>query len=128
MKKATWERIDDKTKKLAPLLVFLLVLYLYSSFINSVLPKNVEKYIGYILITYFIAELVIKYLAVRDFSKFIKKYWFEIILIIPFFKSLRVIGVVSKSAKLLKYIPYVRKLLKIPKIIKSYFSDEDSKD
>ena len=128
MKKATWERIDDKTKKLAPLLVFLLVLYLYSSFINSLLPKNVEKYIGYILITYFIAELVIKYLAVRDFSKFIKKYWFEIILIIPFFKSLRVIGVVSKSAKLLKYIPYVRKLLKIPKIIKSYFSDEDSKD
>ena len=128
MKKATWERIDDKTKKLAPLLVFLLVLYLYSSFINSVLPKNVEKYIGYILITYFIAELVIKYLAVRDFSKFVKKYWFEIILIIPFFKSLRVIGVVSKSAKLLKYIPYVRKLLKIPKIIKSYFSDEDSKD
>lgn len=128
MKKATWERIDDKTKKLAPLLVFLLVLYLYSSFINSVLPKNVEKYIGYILITYFIAELVIKYLAVRDFSKFVKKYWFEIILIIPFFKSLRVIGIVSKSAKLLKYIPYVRKLLKIPKIIKSYFSDEDSKD
>lgn len=121
MNKDSWKKVDNKTKKLAPILVLLLSLYLYGSFVDPVFSKKVNKYVGLILITYFVVELIIKYLATRDFSKFIKKYWFDIILVVPFFKSLRVIGMVSKSTKLIKYIPYIQKLVKIPKTIKSYF-------
>ena len=129
MKQSTWKKVDDKTKKLAPLLILLLTIYLYSSFVNPILPKTVKKYLGLFLIVYFVVELVIKYLAVRDSRKFMKKYWFDIILLVPFFKSLRILGMAGKSLKMLKYIPYARKAVKVPKILVKYFNmEEDSKD
>lgn len=129
MKQSTWKKIDDKTKKLAPVLILLLILYLYSSFFNPILPKTAKRYLGLFLIGYFVAELIIKYLAVRNFTKFVKKYWFDIILILPFFKSLRILGIIGKSAKFLKYIPYARKAAKVPKILIKYLRmEKNSKD
>lgn len=121
-KDSIWEKIDKKLKYMSPLFIFLLILYLYDSFIGSVVDSQTKSRLMIVILSYFIFELFVKYIISDDFGEFIKKYWFDIVLVIPFFKSLRLVGRLGKLLKILKYIPYAQKLVKVPKMIVNYIS------
>jgi hypothetical protein len=119
-----WENVEERFQDFAPVALILLSVYLYDSFISTVLPKTWKSMLFTVVVGYFVLELVVKYLAVRDPKYFIYNYWLDILLVIPFFKSLKLFGAIGKSLKslksikLLKYLPYTRKAIKLPKLVK----------
>lgn len=113
-----WEQLEEKFQYFAPVFLILLVLYMYNSFVSTVLPKPWKSIVFYTIIGYFVLELIVKYLACRDPKYFLYNYWIDILLVIPIFKSLKIFGMVGKSLKFLKFLPYTRKALKLPKLIK----------
>ncbi|MXR50549.1 hypothetical protein GRX03_02860 [Halovenus sp. WSH3] len=113
-----WVKIDSKLKRLAPVFLLLLVVYLYSSLVSPVLSEQTLRYVEVTIITYYVFELVVKYIITDDYRQFLRDYWLDIVLIVPFFSSLRLLGAVGKalkSVKSLKYIKYIQKAIKIPK-------------
>ena len=115
-----WVKIDSRLKYVAPVFLVLLVVYLYSSLVSPILPKQTLQYVEIAIITYFVSELVIKYIITNNYKQFLRDYWLDIVLLVPFFKSLKLLGAVGKalkSIKGLKYITYVQKTIKVPKII-----------
>lgn len=115
-----WKKVAGWFESLAPIMLLLLTVYLYDSFISTVIPKEWKTAVFYAIFTYFVLELVVKYLAVQDLRYFIYKHWLDILLVIPFFKTVKLFGVIGKSLKSLKYIkylPYVRKVMKMPKMV-----------
>lgn len=113
-----WDNLERRFANLAPIFLLLLVIYLYNSFVSTILPKSWKSPLLYVIIGYFVVELIVKYLACRDPKYFIYNYWIDILLVVPFFKSLKLLGLVGKSLKFLKFLPYTRKLLKVPKLLK----------
>jgi hypothetical protein len=127
--KSVWERLDDKLKYLAPVFLLLLVVYLYSSLVSPLLSKQTLQYVEVALIAYFVFELVVKYIISDNYRQFLHDYWFDIVLLVPFFKSLRLLGAAGKlfkSIKALKSLKYIRKAVKIPKLVKKTLSPERS--
>lgn len=128
-----WLKIDSKLKRIAPVVLLLLVIYLYSSLISPVLSKPALQYVGTAIITYYLFELIVKYIISDNHKQFLRDYWLDIVLIVPFFKSLRLLGAAGKllkSMKALKYIKYVQKTIKIPKTLRKtrFFSDTSKKE
>lgn len=131
------DKTKDKLKTINDLLdyfsiaiILLLIIYLYSALINPIVSKEVQTTLKYILIGYFVFELLIKYLLAKSFKYFITNYWLDILLVIPFFKSLKLFGLLGKGLKsvkilksikiikIIKTIPYTQKAIKIVKKIK----------
>jgi hypothetical protein len=127
-----WVRSDAKLKYLAPVFLVLLVIYLYSSLVSPVLSKRILGYVEIAVITYFVSELVVKYVLSDNYRQFLRDYWFDIVLLVPFLSSLRLLGAagkVLKSIKGLGYIKYVQKVVKVPRMIrKSRFFTEQSEN
>jgi len=119
-----WENIAERFQDFAPVVLILLTVYLYDSLISTILPKTWKSALFYVIFGYFILELIVKYLAVRDPKYFLVNYWLDILLVIPFFKGVKLFGAIGKSLKslksikLLKYLPYTRKAIKLPKLVK----------
>lgn len=129
---SVWVKIDSKLKYLAPVFLLLLVVYLYSSLISPVLSKKSLQYVEILIITYFVSELVIKYIITDNYKQFLREYWLEIVLLVPFFTSLKLLGAVGKalkSIKGLKYVKYAQKAAKLPKMVRKtrFFSDKSAK-
>lgn len=126
---SVWVKIDSRLKYLAPVFLFLLVVYLYSSLVSPVLSKETLRYVEITVITYFVSELVVKYIITDNYKQFFREYWFDIVLLVPFFKSLKLLGAVGKALKSVKgfaYLKYVQKAVKIPKMLRKtrFFSNE----
>lgn len=116
-----WERLDNKLKYLAPVFLVLLVVYLYSALVSGLLSKQALQYVEIAIVAYFAFELVVKYVISENVTQFLHDYWFDIVLLVPFFKSLRLLGAVGrvlKSIKALSYLKYLRKAVKIPKMVR----------
>lgn len=119
-----WDSMKERFEDISPLVLVLLVVYLYNSFISTILPKPWKMVVFYTIITYFVLELAVKYLACRDPKYFVYNYWLDILLVIPFFKSLKLFGAIGKAlksiktVKFLKFLPYTRKAIKVPKMLK----------
>lgn len=115
-----WVKIDKKLKYAAPVFLLLLLVYLHSSLISPVLSKDVLQYVEITIIAYFVSELLVKYVISDDYIQFLRDYWLDIVLVVPFFKSIKLLGSLGKALKSIKglsYIKYVRKLAKVPKMI-----------
>jgi hypothetical protein len=127
-----WVRIDGALKRLAPVFLSLLLLYLYSSLVSPVMSAETLRYVESTIITYFVSELVVKYVVTDNYRQFLRDYWFDIVLLVPFFSSLKLLGAAGKalkSVKGLKYVKYVQKGIKVPKILRKtrFFSDDPEK-
>jgi hypothetical protein len=95
-----WVRVDAKLKYVAPVSLGLLIIYLYSSLVSPVLSKRILGYVEIAVITYFVSELVVKYVISDNYRQFLRDYWFDIVLLVPFFSSLRLLGAAGKVLKI----------------------------
>jgi voltage-gated potassium channel len=131
--RTVWVRLDAKLKYLAPVFLLLLVIYLYSSLVSPVLSKRILGYVEIAVITYFVSELVVKYVISNSYRQFLRDYWFDIVLLVPFFSSLRLLGAagkVLKSIKPLRYTKYIQKIVKVPGMIRKsrFFTDKSENE
>ena len=118
---SVWQRLDDRLKYLAPAFLVLLLVYLYSALVSPLLSKQTLQYVELAIVAYFAFELVVKYVISDNYREFLHDYWFDILLLVPFFKSLRLLGAVGrvlKSVTALGYLKYLRKAAKIPKMVR----------
>lgn len=112
-----WKKIDKIIKYMLPVVFILLITYFYVSFISN--PYNINKFhLEIMIIGYFIIELIVKFMLASNITSFLKKNWLKIVLVLPFFRLLRLVQIPSYLLPYLRYIPYLQKLLKIPKIVK----------
>lgn len=128
-----WVRVDAKLKYVAPVFLGLLLIYLYSSLVSPVLSKRILGYVEIAVITYFVSELVVKYVISDNYRQFLRDYWFDIVLLVPFFSSLKLLGAagkVLKSIKGLGHIKHVQKVVKVPMMIRKsrFFTDKSEKE
>lgn len=127
-----WVRVDAKLKYVAPVFLGLLIIYLYSPLVSPVLSKRILGYVEIAVITYFVSELVVRYVIFDNYRQFLRGYWFDIVPLVPFFSSLRLLGAARKvlrSITGLGYIKYVQKVVKVPRMIRKsrFFTDRSEK-
>lgn len=117
LKTNTW--IDYTT----PVILILLIIYLYSSFIDQIIAQNYVKLISNIIIGFFVIEIIVKYAISENYKDFLRNHWMKLLLVFPFFKSLKIlksykiVTAVGKSIKTFKITPKIQKLVKIPKVL-----------
>lgn len=116
-----WEKIDDILGKGLPVVLLLVLVYLYISLFDTSVPTLYKTVLTYVIVGFFSVELIVKFQFYESNKKFLKKEWLNILLVIPFlkvFKLFKLAGIVGKLAKSVKLIPYIQKGVKIPKVIK----------
>lgn len=116
-----WEKIDDILGKGLPVVLLLVLVYLYISLFDTSVPTLYKTVLTYVIVGFFSIELIVKFQFYESNKKFLKKEWLNILLVIPFlkvFKLFKLAGIVGKLAKSVKVIPYIQKGVKIPKVIK----------
>lgn len=116
-----WEKIDDILGKGLPVVLLLVLVYLYISLFDTSVPTLYKTVLTYVIVGFFSVELIVKFQFYESNKKFLKKEWLNILLVIPFlkvFKLFKLAGIVGKLAKSVKVIPYIQKGVKIPKVIK----------
>lgn len=116
-----WEKIDEILSKGLPVVLLLVVVYLYIFLVDTSIPTLYKTTLTYIILGFFSIELIVKFQFYESNKKFLKKEWLNILLVIPFlkvFKLFKVAGILGKLAKSAKLIPYIQKGLKIPKLVK----------
>lgn len=116
-----WEKIDDILGKGLPVVLLLVLVYLYISLFDTSVPTLYKTVLTYVIVGFFSIELIVKFQFYESNKKFLKKEWLNILLVIPFlkvFKLFKLAGIVGKLAKSVKLIPYIQKGVKIPKVIK----------
>ena len=67
---------------------------------------------------YFVVEPAVKYAVADDYRSFLRSYWLDIVLLLPFFKMLKLVGTVGKLLKSLRVLPYLRKAVELPKMLR----------
>ena len=100
------ERIIDKLIPPA-LLVLLVILILEFFFSHDVEPYHIYiEILDFLIISIFVIDLIFKYNKTKNIPLFFKKYWLEIIAVIPFFLVFRaleglarIFGLVEETAR-----------------------------
>jgi hypothetical protein len=86
------EKMELFVDKTIPYLLVLLVVLLLIEFFNIELAESYHTQIvfaDYVIITFFVIDLIFKYNRVRDIPKFIKRYWLDILAVLPYVLILR---------------------------------------
>ena len=69
--------------------------------------KQINETVLYVMLTLLLFELLLKYMKVRNWKIFLKKYWLDVamVILIPIFSGVKVLKVVkiAKKAKIAKY-------------------------
>ena len=113
-----WEKLEENFKLLMPIILILLVIYMYLSFISTSNIPHIKIGLEIIILVYFLIELIISYINSNSFMYFIKNHWLKIILILPFLRVFRVFGVVGNAIRYVRFLPYMQKFAKLPKMFK----------
>lgn len=113
-----WEKADDFFSYLLPLILMLLLVYLYITFANTDFLSGYKVLMEAAILGYFSFELVIKLVLSDSMKEFLSNNWLKIILILPFLRVFRIFGVFGNTLRYLRVIPYMQKLAKIPKLLK----------
>lgn len=110
------ERADAWLAKLLPVVLGLLIVYLYVKLFTDLKHGSVIA-LEYGLVTYFLAELVVKRRLCGSWRQFFAEHWLKLVLVLPFLRVFRVlsgVGVISRSLlPWLRALPYVQKLSKL---------------
>lgn len=97
----TWPKFVDIVT------VIWLVLFGCSFFtLPEVLATSIE-WTCWVILSVFVADLVVAYLRVRNIPRFLKKHWLDILMVIPYFRIFRVLRLLrlfrfTRFAKVLK--------------------------
>lgn len=112
MNQETLKKIDFVIHAVIPFVFLAILAYIYFSFVNtSVLDSTQHQLLEIGIVGYFVVELIVKYLLEDSFIEFLQNYWFKIILIAPFAR-------VVSGLRIISFVPYLQKILKIPKTAK----------
>lgn len=69
--------------------------------------KQINETILYVMLSLLSFELLLKYMKIRDWKIFLKKYWFDVamVILIPVFSGIKIIKAlkIAKKAKVAKY-------------------------
>ena len=87
-------RIEVVIDKIIPYLVLILLTLIIGEFTHYKLiedNKDIVLIADYIIVGVFIIDLSFKYYRIKDYKKFIKKYWLDIIAVFPFFLIFRLV-------------------------------------
>ena len=84
-----WHKVEVIVDKLIPWMIILLLAILLGDFFfeEFIEHHHLHPYIvigDIIVVTVFIADLVFKYIRVKNIPTFVKKYWLEILAVFPF--------------------------------------------
>lgn len=95
--------------KLLPLMLLLVIFYLYLDLLASKQGAlySYKIYLQYIILTYFVADILILFTMYDGNKEFFRNHWFDILLTIPFltaFKGLKGLKIIKmgKGGKLMK--------------------------
>ncbi len=92
--KRSWHKIEVAVDKLIPFLLAVLVVLIV---LDLFFPEIIEPYhlyveiADYIIIAFFIVDLTFKFIRTKNAPKFLKKYWIEIIAVLPVFVVARIV-------------------------------------
>ena len=92
--KGVFHKLEKIIDKLIPYLVILLLIIIIITFFFK---DTKEKYyheieiLDTIIITFFVIDLIFKFIRVRKIKKFVKLYWLDIIVVFPFYLFIRAI-------------------------------------
>lgn len=92
--KRQWKRLEIFVDKIIPyLLVILLIIIILDIFFKEIIePFHLYvEIIDYIIIAFFVVDLIFKYLHSRKITDFFKHNWIEIIAVLPVFLVARII-------------------------------------
>lgn len=101
--------LKKKLDRLLPLMLVIIVLYLYLDILAS--SQNIlygyKNYLQYTLLVYFVVDLGLLFTMYEENKMFFRNHWFDILLTVPFltaFKGLKGMKVIKmgKTSKLLK--------------------------
>ena len=102
-------RVKKVLDRLLPLMLLMVSIYLYLDIFASTqnLFYNYKIHLQYMILFYFLADLIVLFTMYEENKKFFRNHWFDIILTIPFltaFKGLRGLKIIKigKSSKLIK--------------------------
>ena len=87
-------RIEVVADKIIPYLVLILLALIVGEFTHYKLiedNKDIVLMADYFIVAVFIIDLSFKYYRIKDYKKFIKKYWLDIIAVFPFFLIFRLV-------------------------------------
>ena len=87
-------RIEVIIDKIIPYLVLILLILIIGEVMHYKLiddNKDIVLIIDYSIVVVFIIDLSFKYYRIKDYKKFIKKYWLDIIAVFPFFLIFRLV-------------------------------------
>lgn len=114
-------QIDKLIKKALPVVLLVLVVYLYIALFTEFKHTGLTL-VEFGLLGYFGAELVVKRWLADSWREFFRKNWLKIVLILPFLRVFRVLtafGIVSRSLMpIVQVFPYAQKLTKLPMLLK----------
>jgi len=113
-----WEKLDEHLKFLMPIILILLLVYIYVSFIYTADVPYLTLGLEATILIYFTIEIVISYFNSENFTYFIKNHWLKIILLLPFLRVFRTFGIIGNSIRYIRIFPYLQKFAKIPKMLK----------
>ena len=93
--------------------------------------KQASNIALYVMLAMLSAELILKYMKIRNMRQFLKKYWLDVtmVILIPVFSGIKIFKTVqiAKKAKIIKYgfkaVDKTKKYIKItvkPKILDSH--------
>lgn len=85
-------KIEIVVDKLIPFLLFILILIIISeiSFHDFMVKYHqVVQVLDWFIVVVFVLDLIFKYLRIRNFPKFLRASWIEIIAVFPFFLVFR---------------------------------------
>ena len=138
------ERIVDKS------IPYLLILLLFVIAVEIIYASEIEPYIIFFsifdgtIIFVFIVDLIFKYIRIRNFPKFFRTHWLEIIAVFPAFLVIRVVEefviianleetfvlsqeglelearVGSRASRLHYFAKFARPLSRIPRFLKAF--------
>ncbi len=113
-----WDKTDEYFKLLMPIILILLCVYMYISFISDFGGPYLQIGLEITILIYFGIEIIISYINSNSFSYFIKNHWIKIILLLPFLRVFKVFGIVGNSIRYIRILPYLQKFAKVPKMLK----------
>jgi len=132
-KDSSFYRVKKTLDKLLPLMLLIVVFYLYLDLLAS--TQNIlygyKIHLQYIILAYFVADLSVLFSMYEENRRFFKNHWFDILLTILFltaFKGLKGLKIIkmTKGTKVLKGVKIGQKTGKVVKKTKKLIDKKKS--
>ncbi|MEM4282120.1 MAG: ion transporter [Candidatus Woesearchaeota archaeon] len=99
-KRGKIERLERFVDRMIPLMIIILAVLIIAGFVTDI--EHYQPWVGiadWVIIGFFVADLLLKWRHVRKFRTFVKLYWIDILAVFPFFLIFRAYLFVNEFIK-----------------------------